>query len=411
MKKEKINWLNILHFYQPPFQEKEVVRKVTEECYLPVSRLLLNLPRAKAVININGCLLELLDEFQEGKEVIENLVKLISSGRADISGTGKYHPIIPLIKTKEIKIQVSRQEMSLHHFLGVQQPEILFLPELAYWPEQALIFKDLGYKWTIIDEISLKNGRRMMGKRLLKEKINSMNLLVRERDLSESISNFAWRKYDIRNPGDFLKHSRDRINDSGFIITASDVEVYGHHQKERWKLLADIYDSPSVNSILVREITERYKSAETETVPASWSTSMDDIKSRRYYPLWHHPGNRLHRLLWQLLDLVIEETRLNGTEAQNKTMDMLLSSCPFFWASCMPWWNGIIVENAADHMFELLSVVKDCPDKILSKAELLRKYVYREVSMLNSTGMAERRQEEFMTNNKIRREDLFHMIH
>lgn len=207
MKKEKINWLNILHFYQPPFQEKEVVRKVTEECYLPVSRLLLNLPRAKAVININGCLLELLDEFQEGKEVIENLVKLISSGRADISGTGKYHPIIPLIKTKEIKIQVSRQEMSLHHFLGVQQPEILFLPELAYWPEQALIFKDLGYKWTIIDEISLKNGRRMMGKRLLKEKINSMNLLVRERDLSESISNFAWRKYDIRNPGDFLKLS------------------------------------------------------------------------------------------------------------------------------------------------------------------------------------------------------------
>jgi hypothetical protein len=409
---EKMNWLNILHFYQPPFQDMEIVKQVTEECYLPVSRMLRDQPHAKALVNINGCLLELLNRFQEGKEAIENLRILVSRGQVEVTGTGKYHPILPLIETKEIKIQVLRQEMSLHSFLGLRDtPAVLFLPELAYRPEQIPVFEELGYHWIIIDEVSLKNGKRFMGRSLLREKGGGMNLLVRERDLSESLCNFPWRKYDIRTPDDFAAHSRERMDEGGFIVTASDAEVFGHHQKGRWELLSDIYDSQSVTSISVREIADRYPSAEVETVPASWSTSRSDIADRVYYPLWHHPGNKLHRLLWQLLDLSLEEVRIYGMEPQNKTMDTLLSSCPFFWASCMPWWNGIIVENAADRMLDLLSHVKSCPRKILAKAKTLREDIYREVSVLNRTGRARRLQDDFFSNKRINRKELHHLLH
>lgn len=412
MRGDKINWLNILHFYQPPFQNMEIVGKVTAECYLPVTNLLLNKPYIKAVVNINGCLLELLDKFSEGKEVIENLKFLVSLGQLEVTGTGKYHPIFPLINTKEIKIQVLRQEISLRSFLDVKQtPTILYLPELAYWPEQTPVFEELGYKWIIIDEISVKNEKHVIGKRLLREKGRNMNLLVRERDLSDSLCNLPWRKYDIRTPGEFLKHSHDRMNNTGFIVTTSDVEVFGHHKKGRWKLLEDIYDEPSVNSISTRDIIRQHKTSEAETVPASRSTSGDDILARIYYPLWYHPRNRLHRLLWQLLDLALEEVRASGAELQNKQMDTLLSSSPFFWASCMPWYNGIIVENAADHMFGLLSAIDDCPEKILAKSQVLRKNIYDEVLMLHKTGKAEKLQDEFLTHNKINRKDLYHLIH
>lgn len=408
----KVNWLNILHFYQPPFQEMGIVRKVTEECYLPVTKLLLKNPIAKAVININGCLLELLDKFSEGKEVIENLKSLFLVEQIEITGTGKHHPIFPLINTKELKIQLLRQEMSLQSFLGVQQtPKILFLPELAYLPEQTHIFEDQGYSLIIIDEISVKKRKNLIGRHQLKEKRNNMNFLARERDMSESLGNFPWRKYDIRTSEDFVKHSLNRINGDGFIVTASDVEVFGHHQRERWKLLAEIYDHPSINSISINTIPEQYETVEVETVPASWSTSSEDISRRIYYPLWHHPQNRLHRLLWQLLDLTTDEVRSKGSESQNKTMELLFSSCPFFWASCMPWWNGIIVEKAADSMFNLLSEVEGIKGKMLGVALSIKNKIYDEVSMLNETGKAKKLQDEFLRGHKLNRSDTYHLLH
>lgn len=408
----KVNWISILHFYQPPFQEMDIVQKVTEECYLPVTRVLLDRPGAKAVVNINGCLLELLDTFQEGKKVIENLRSLISTEQIEVTGTGKYHPIFPLVNTKELKIQVLRQEMSLQSFFAMQQmPTILFLPELAYLPEQTLIFEDLGYRWIIIDEISVKKGSHIMGKYLLKEKDRNMNLLVRERDLSESLGNIPWRKYDIQTSGEFYDHSHKRIHDEGFVVTASDVEVFGHHQKERWKLLAEIYDHRSVNSISTNNIPEQYESGYVDTIPASWSTSKEDISNRIYYPLWHHPQSRLHRLLWQLLDLTTDEVRSKGSAIQNKKMEQLFSSCPFFWASCMPWWNGIIVENAADNMLNLLSEVDGIHERILRVARSLKNKIYDEVYMLNKTARAKELQDNFLKNNKIKRKDLYHLIH
>ncbi len=109
--------------------------------------------------------------------------------------------------------------------------------------------------------------------------------------------------------------------------------------------------------------------------------------------------------------MTLEEVRSSGEESKNKKMDTLLSSCPFFWASCMPWWNGIIVENAADNMFELLSEVEGCHDKILAKAEGLRDNIYGEVSIFNKTGKAANLQNEFLTKNKINRRDVYQLIH
>ena len=121
MKKTLLNWINILHFYQPPFQAVEITQKITDECYLPVSRLLLEIPDAKAVVNINGCLLEILyHHIQGGKEVIDNLTALHSLKQIEFTGTGKYHPILPLIPDSEAERQISLQEDSLKQYINIQ---------------------------------------------------------------------------------------------------------------------------------------------------------------------------------------------------------------------------------------------------------------------------------------------------
>ena len=345
-----IQWINILHFHQPPFQESDILEKVTEECYLPITKLLLECPSARCIVNINGCLLDMLsDKIPTGKAVRSNLASLIKHEQIEITGTGKYYPIFPLIPTHEIERQLNLQEDSLKIYFGIEdKPAILFLPEMAYLPEQSKLFKERGYSWVIIDESSLWDGTSKIGKYQLIEKESECSLLVRDREISELLGNSIWQKKAINDSHDFIKHASKKGNGKSFVITVTDVEIFGYHTKTRWKLLKEIYQHPSVTGMLTSDIVGHYDQTLVNTVPSSWSTEKQDQTQNIYYPLWFYPQNRLHIMLWQLLDITLDETRKHGNENQNKIMDTLLSSCPFFWASCRPWWNGIIVQKAAD---------------------------------------------------------------
>ncbi|MFZ5907060.1 MAG: hypothetical protein ACOYVJ_06575 [Nitrospirota bacterium] len=403
-----IQWMNILHFYQPPFQDSGILEKVTDECYLPVTKMLLKNPRAHCIVNINGCLLDSLREkVPRGTEVISNLAKLEKDRQIEITGTGKYHPIFPLIDASEIERQLNLQEESLKLYLGFQRkPEIVFLPEMAFLPEQAKLFQEQGYSWIIIDESSLRNRTSKMGQYKLVDRDSECRLLVRDREISESLGNSIWQKKPINNAQDFVGMISKKSNRKEFVITGTDVEVFGHHQKNRWRLLEEIYDNPSVKSILTADLAQGYADAEVDTVPSSWSTDKEDKKKNIYYPLWFHPENRLHRLLWQLLDIALDETRRWGTEHQNSELDSLLSSCPFFWASCRPWWNGMLVEKAADQIVQLLSEIQGISTRIGEIAELTRNRIYEEVSLLNETGKAVEIQNDFLSRHRLQRDSI-----
>jgi predicted glycosyl hydrolase (DUF1957 family) len=350
----------------------------------------------------------MLDEkISGGKKVIHNLASMYSRRQIEITGTGKYHPIFPLIQEKEIERQLTLQESSLQSYLGITEiPPILFLPELAYLPEQSQLFKSKGYSWLIIDETSLNNGASLMGNYLIEDNEQGCKLLVRNREISEALGNSIWKNSDIDTSADFIEHSMRKQNNGGFIITATDVEVFGHHHKYRWKLLEDIYDNQTVHSLLTRELAEQYDTVHVDTVPSSWATRKSDIEKKVFYPLWFDPENRLHRILWLLLDMTLEETRSRSNRYHNELADNLLSSCPFFWASCRPWWNGIIVEKTADRMVGLLSKIRGFSEKKLTIAQSLRNKIYAEIEHLNASGRARKLQDDFLKEHGLNRHDI-----
>ena len=53
-----IKWINFLHIYQPPYQEPEVVQKISKESYWHLVEVLKRNPQAKITLNFSGCLLE-----------------------------------------------------------------------------------------------------------------------------------------------------------------------------------------------------------------------------------------------------------------------------------------------------------------------------------------------------------------
>ena len=89
-----IYWAQLLHFYQPPTQLPEVLHKICNESYRPLIEVFSKHPNARATININGVLTEMLWYHVYG-DIIDGLVKLAEKGQIEFVGSGKYHPILP----------------------------------------------------------------------------------------------------------------------------------------------------------------------------------------------------------------------------------------------------------------------------------------------------------------------------
>jgi hypothetical protein len=192
-----------------------------------------------------------------------------------------------------------------------------------------------------------------------------------------------------------------------------DAETFGHHV-QNWEnlFLADVYqrindDTSHVNDsdTLVKETTEMIEAKEehdheikvvnisqllslfkrgyqVEPKTSSWSTTAMDIEFQNPFPLWNDPGNQLHKLLWEHLNLAIEMVEKAQSIAGGKSkafaeisramLDPALHSCQFWWASQRPMWDINMVHRGIQEQQEALLnayraiVSSDC-DELLKR--------------------------------------------
>ena len=96
-----------------------------------------------------------------------------------------------------------------------------------------------------------------------------------------------------------------------------------------------------------------------EPRPASWSTTQEDLEAGVAYPLWRQPGNNIHRLQWEHIDLAAElvaraqevaDTAASERHAEiaRGLMDAALHSCQFWWASRRPHWDINMIARGLD---------------------------------------------------------------
>ena len=90
----------LLHIYQPPVQIPSVINQIVKESYKPIMEALKNHPEAKITLNINGTLTEQLHDFGYD-DLIGLITTLASKGQIEFTGSGKFHPLLPLIPEPE----------------------------------------------------------------------------------------------------------------------------------------------------------------------------------------------------------------------------------------------------------------------------------------------------------------------
>lgn len=390
-----IYWGSLLHFYQPPVQIPEILRKVVDESYRPLIDVFRQQPHARASVNINGVLTEML--HQSGyDDVIDGLRDLAEAGQIEFVGSAKYHAILPLIPEQEMRRQIRRNHLVNRHFFGdAYQPRGFFPPEMCF--DRAILdpVLDMGHEWVIVSGVAcpapwptdvVHHTQSAQG--------SDAAIVFRDDVLSNRIS---FQDVDGRS---FVRHLRESHPDHEgdmYIITAMDAETFGHHI-ENWDqlFLAEAYEAvlPSYEAIsqarplarttrtlladedatpgdhivpaTISEVIGRFPTGESvEPVPSSWSTTHEDLARGVPYPLWEAPNNYIHKLQWEHIEIALALVTRAVQAADSAVtsrhagiarglMDAALHSCQFWWASRRPHWDVNMILRGLDQQSDVV---------------------------------------------------------
>lgn len=348
-------WAPLLHIYQPPTQDLNVLKKINKECYKPLFSILEDYENIKICLNINGILIELLYEY-DLSGTMDQLKNLVSENKIEIVGTAKYHPILPLIPKKEARHQIQLNEELNRREFGRWKRIGFFPPEMAISGGAAKYIRQLGYKWVIMSGIACPIDWPY-------DQIycspNGLQLFFRDDILSNKISFkdtsakiFVKSLQEIFQPKNKLMVKSTKEIDK-YIITAMDGETFGHHIKnyERTflkKVLDLIFEEEKIKIVSISELDRHFPISSKKIIPreSSWSTTYEDIQDGIPYPLWKHPNNTIHKYYWKImnslnnlmnladnLDLTTDWEIKNYYDTSRHFYNRGIYSCPTWWSN------------------------------------------------------------------------------
>jgi alpha-amylase/alpha-mannosidase (GH57 family) len=338
-------------------------------------------------------------------------------------GSGKHHPILPLIPVREVERQIHQNAITNRHFLGREfAPKGFFPPEMCYSRDIIRPIAESGHRWLVLSGVACPVAWPMDVVHTVRSGEAELAVLFRDDILSNRIS---FQEIDGRG---FVEHLRG-LGAEGrdtYVVTAMDAETFGHHI-ENWEqlFLAEVYEALRPQSQVHADVRQAQPLAErhrallrmpdeaelgdirivtisevAETFPrgrvvepraSSWSTTAEDLAQGNPYPLWRAPGNHVHTLQWQHVELCLEvlyraeavadtERSRHFTGIARALMDPALHSCQFWWASRRPHWDiNLIARGLYQQEQVLLNAYKAINLSTVSE-EVKRESYYRVVA-------------------------------
>ena len=356
-------WLNFLHFYQPASQQEDVLESVITQCYKPIFERLASLKKVGLTINISGSLLDLFDKYGH-KDLIEKIKELVQSGKIELTGSCKYHALLPLVPESEAIRQIKQNEETLRKYL-VKDLKLrgFFPPEMAYNPKLSSLLEKLGYEWVIVDEIANSKGfiDGVTNKFFVCQN-SKLKIFFRIRRVSNLIMSSV-----VRDTQSFEQSIKEDLSQDGYLVTGMDGETFGHHRIGFENFLFNVLEDKNIDistfSDFIDSKSEEYSVEEIQPLSSTWASSPQDILDGIQFISWKDSDNEVHKYEWELLNLalsLVEKMSLD-TEKEKEVrekMDIALASDHFFWASGKPWWSLEMIEDGA---YRLLDVIRSVP--------------------------------------------------
>lgn len=392
-----MQWANLFHIYQPPAWDEDIVRRAADQAYRPLIDILRRHPSVHITLNITASLTEQLTALGLNT-VLDGFRELVGRGQIELVGSAAYHPILPLLPVEEITRQLDLQDEWQRRVFGpLYQPKGFFPPEMAFGDPLEDVLLQRGYQWVVLDEPAATGsvGRLDFDRRYRTPK--GLGVIFRNRHISDFLSFSAV----IERPENSVQAIQGDDRSHHHLVTAMDGENLGHHRAgvdRLWELLVSWPDTTAVT------LSEYRQSLAAERVvdilPSSWSSQPTELKQHIPFGLWDHPDNPLHRLQWELTHLVIETVHRNQSDPAYDTarrlLDRALTSDKYWWASASPWWDAAIVIRQTQKLADVIGPLEGVRPSVKNTAERLMKQVASTAELWDSTGLAKRRQANYL---------------
>ena len=353
------------HFYEDDDLNREIIGKVSKNCYIPACKLMLKLVnkykgKFRLSFSITGTAIEQLQKYNP--EVIRLLKILAETGCVEFLSETYYHSLAFLYSREEFIKQVEKHKILITDLFAAE-PVTFRNTELIYNNDIASSAAELGFKNILAEgadsilgwrspnylyHSAVKTASADIAEDAYKDATghSTLNLLLKNYRLSDDIafrfSDKKWREYPL-SAEKYLKWIKEALSDRELINLFMDFETFGEHQ---WRetgifsffqdFVSAIIQKPDIDLILPKEAETRHKSAGIIDVPeyTSWADKERDLSA------W--TGNAMQRSALNMIYRLEREIKQTGSEELIDTWRKLQTSDHFYYMSTKYFQDGEI---------------------------------------------------------------------
>lgn len=287
------------HFYENDQFNAEVIDKVSEKCYLPANRLILDLinkyqGKFKIAYSLSGVFIEQLEYHRP--DVLQSFVDLANTGCVEFLGETYYHSLSYFYSKEEFKRQVKLHKKLIKKYFK-QKPRVFRNTELTYNNEMAWFLEEMGYEGVITEGVDWHLNGRSPNYFYKAPNAGNIKVVLRNHKLSDDIgfrySDKTWGEY----PMDARKFSSWLSESEGDVVNLfMDYESIGEHQWEDTGIFNFFRELPEqvlaqghLDFIMPTEAVRKFKSRSIYDVhdPISWADQERNLSA------WN--GNNLQK--------------------------------------------------------------------------------------------------------------------
>lgn len=349
---------------------REVFEKVARKCYLPATKIMLELinkhPEFNLSFSISGVFLEQCMQYGEtGRNVLNSFRDLVKTGKVELLGETYYHSLSYFFSKKEFAEQI-RLHRDLIWKLFRKKTNVFRHTELIYNNEIANFIREMGFEGVLAEGWDpLLDGkspnfvyepktsdlhhedRKLAQKYAFRtKKPKKVKLLLKNYRLSDDIafrfSEKSWQGWPMDSPkfADWLAAA-----DGNTINLFMDFETFGEHQWEDTGIFNFIKHLPG--DLLKRNITFKTPTQTMRSYPShgeidvhhpvSWADTERDLSA------WF--GNELQQAAMKsVFDMEPSLIKLQSYMESKKIKSLLntwrkLQTSDHFYYMCTKYWN------------------------------------------------------------------------
>lgn len=352
------------HYYYDDFQNEEIFHRISEKCYLPANRAIMEMIRKsggkfKVAFSISGTALEQMEIY--APEVIDSFRDLAGLGCVEFLAETYAHSLASIGDPEEFKAQVRMHTEKVKALFGVE-PKVFRNTELIYSDDISELVYELGFEGMLTEGAKHVLGWKSPNYVYASAIRPQLKLLLKNDRFSEDLSirfdDHSWKEYPL-TADKYISAISATAEGEKIINAFMNYEVLGSmHAADTgifdfFKALPQYAERNDITFSLPSEIFAQTRPVDSISVPypMSWVDEEKDCSS------WL--GNVLQQEAFRKLNEISERVRLCENRRIKQDWIYLQSSDHLYYMSTKHYNLFSPYDNPYDAFNNYMNVLSD----------------------------------------------------